>query len=248
MDKKKKEFQYGVSVGNMKIGRNQPCICGSNIKSKRCIPTHQRHPHELFDDLCDDVIKELGMENGETRRLPVHDTKFRQMNTSKGYISLMSRYISKSNKYYIELNQVWISKKYRGMGLGTEWIETIIKISNKYNTEIFLQVSDLDYLEEIYYPNKMNSLLYSSQNGIDRWNEQFGYSEEFVNNHVDETIEWVKNYEDIKDNSQREFLHIINNQRLIEYYTKLGFQPYFQDNGEYFMIYSNKTSNPSIQK
>jgi len=224
----------------MKIGRNQPCICGSGIKSKKCIPNHPKHPHDIFDDLCNDVLNELGLVNGKTNVMDKNDTKFRVMNTGKGYISLMSRYVPIINKYHIELNQVWVSKKYRGMGLGTDWIETIIKISNKYDREVLIEVSDLDYLEEIYYPNKKVSQLFRTQDGIDMWNKRYGYSEEFVNNYVNQTIEWVNNYEDIKDETEREFLHYQNNQKLVEYYSKLGFQPFFQINGEYFMIYSNK--------
>ena len=239
----------------MKIGRNQPCVCGSGIKSKKCIPTHPKQPHDLFDDLCDDIVKELDVVNGETHLLPPMNicnrkSKIRLMNSSKGWITMMSRYVSGNiNKYYIELNQVWISKKYRGMGLGTKWIETINKISNKYDTEVLVQVSDLDYLEEIYEPQKsMGQKYFNSQDGIDNWNKRFGYNEEFLSNYVDGVNEWVENYEDITDDSNRELLHNINNQRLKEYYTKLGFQPYYKLNqnercinhNEYFMLYSNK--------
>jgi GNAT superfamily N-acetyltransferase len=235
-----------------KIGRNQPCICGSGIKSKKCIPTHPKEPHDFFDELCDDIVNELGMVNGKTFVLPPisldvnRESKFRMMNSSEGWISMMSRYVGVDvNRFYIELNQMWIRKEHRGKGLGSKWIETINKISKKYDTEVLIQVSDLDYLEEIYNYQKSTSQLYNYPNGINQWNQQFGYSDEFLSNYVDNVFEWVETYEDITDDSKREILHNTNNERLKDYYTKFGYQPFEELNqtdisqklGEYFMVY-----------
>jgi len=215
----------------MKIGRNDMCSCGSNIKYKKChlpiVMSEKKSYKPKVDGINQETIndmKKISNDIGNDLDLDVvvlsnvgvdtdKEIKTFTINLSNeiGFINLKPS-PEGLDKHIVSINNILIREKYRGNGIGTKWLQSIIDSLYKYGYGVMLQPCCIDYCEETYRGNVKNLNSKNMSLLPDRVYENYKIT----------LLEQINRYETTPQH-KRIRLFKENSKKLVEWYSKFGF-------------------------
>ena len=215
--------------------RNKPCLCGSGIKSKKCcwfnldqIETSKKGI-EKFNQFVKEVSEEFNMicvlEKPRKQHMKI-------MGNEIGYMCFRRRTLEKVSKGIVwELQTMRIRDDQRGSGIGSDWLERIIKLSDHYHCPLMVNPSDIDYEDDVYYQSKR--FLNNWDKERETWGSRFGDQDLKLMDYIVEHYKEIHERFEGVDLNTRFHLRELSVLKLTQWYKRFGFELTYQSKVNY---------------